>query len=448
MTDISLRSTAKLLSLAVLISFAFAGSATAQGDTYTLHTDTLDEEKIWGEGTTATDTPLTATVSMDTDYVYFQIETEAVDGDSEETVTVDKQSDGTANYQIQYTDNGVWEIAYTDDGDWSEFETLPSSFDAEINEDSFTVQIPVQELETGGQDFRFGAQVNTEAGQLLYPEGDQLWYNGENYVTSEYYHNARIDYVDLINHETEQLESQLDTLTSELETLEDTLGDEIEVNEENITEAVNRIDELRNDLDNLDETDIDGLDQRFENELNTLDTELRTYVDAEIQSVENQIQQVQDTYLTEEEIENRLEETEEQLREYSDETDTGDTQIGYDGFTDYLKQFWETQANFIKDWVESNFASEERVDTVEDQVQNNMAEIKQLERQVDGLYGELNESEQVDVEREDPVDTAQQVMLENEIEELSVEDSDGRDWNCSLGTHRSGADEVTCVTSD
>lgn len=437
-------SISKVFSLAVLVSFAFTGSAVAQGDTYTLHSDSLDEEMIWGDGVQETETPLTVEVTKQDSYFQFEASSEAVDGDSEETVTFDVENDGEASYQIQHTDDGVWEISYPEDEEWSEFEALPTGFDAEMNTDGFTVQVPAEDLQTSSGEFRFGVQVSTDEGQLLYPDGDQLWYNGDTYVSSDHYQQLKIDYIDIVDFETQVLDSQLNTLASELELVED----DVDVNTDDIEEAIQDIDQLRTDLDNLDEEDIDGLDERFEDELSSLDAEIRNHVDSEISQVESQVQEVQDTYLTEQQVEDRLEETEENLREYSDETDTGDTQIEYEGFTDYLRQFWESQANFIKDWVRDNFATEERVDAVEDRQDQQDAEIKQLERQLDQLYDQLDETDTVDVEREGAVDTAQQVMLQNEIDELDVEDEQGRNWSCKLRETGFGEEQARCITSD
>jgi subtilase family serine protease len=138
--------------MSVLITFAFSGSALATtGDDYTLYSDSLDEEMIWGDGVQKTSTPLHVEVTKQDDHFQFEAASEAVDGSSEETVTFDVENDGTASYQIQHQDGG-WEIAYPDGDKWPEFESLPHDFVAEMNEDenAFTVSVPIEELETDG----------------------------------------------------------------------------------------------------------------------------------------------------------------------------------------------------------------------------------------------------------------------------------------------------------
>ncbi len=171
---------------------------------YTELTDKLTEEKVWGDGTqeiTDPDRILHVTVEKYGDHLRFIGESSTIDGDSGETVTFDADSDGTADFKVQYR-NGQWmydEVVSTESGpEWAkQWEAISSDAAAYMEDGKFSIAVPVKVLAQDGRSYRFGMQVNTEPGQqILYPDGDGLWWNGDTYTSSDKYRAMTIDHYD------------------------------------------------------------------------------------------------------------------------------------------------------------------------------------------------------------------------------------------------------------
>lgn len=294
----------KVISLAVLFSLAFVGSVTAQGD-YVERSDSLSEIKVWGDSNIQVDDPqrvLNVDVVKHEDEMEFIANSSEIDSSSAPTLAVDTQSDGVADFQIQYK-SGSWQIAVEEDGSWSEFSSMPSRYDADVQDGEFSVKVPLNVLDDGGSDYKFGIQVNTEEGQFLYPDGDALWYNGENYVSSEHYQSEEIDHF------------ERDT------TIEDD------------TLSAGRV-------------------------------------------------------------------------------------------VDMVEEYFQSSSNFIKDWVRDNFASDDRVDGLEDRITQLEQENMNQEAQLEKIYSNSS------LDRPERVDSTIALMRQNNISEIDVESRDGTSWSC------------------
>lgn len=158
--------------------------------------DSNNKEMVWGDGLKDLDDKLKVSVLYDDNMVV--LSSVAPDdyeyGDDQFTYTIDKNEDGQADFQIQYNpeENKEWKYKEVVDNSWeSEWSELPKEIEVTKDEHEFTMKLPISFL--GGVDsgYKFGVDANGENsgnGQTFYSTNpEKLWYNGDDYVSSDNY---------------------------------------------------------------------------------------------------------------------------------------------------------------------------------------------------------------------------------------------------------------------
>lgn len=217
--------------------------------------------------------------------------------------------------------------------------------------------------------------------------------------------------------EVSEVESDLRTLESNVQSAAQDIRDDIQENEESI-EDVESSTYTKSELESL-------LSEKYDKEVvdsmvNSLDSS--TYSQSEVDGI------VEDAKSS---ASQDREELESELKSYTDENDAHSDQIELPELSEMIVEFFQRPDNIIKEWVSDNFASQDRVEALEEENQRQEVEIERLRQDVDNLYDAIPYTEDVAEDmKSDKIQTTLQVMKENNISELSVEDDEGDVWNC------------------
>lgn len=154
------------------------------------------QEQTWGDGLKNLSDPLEVSVTYHQGYTVFKAEMPEDYSPDEDmmTFTFDKDMNGYADYQIQYNtnDENEWNYAEVNETteNWGDWQTIPDKFVVWKDNDTFALKVPLSEFVNEECSFKFGVDANgqnTGNGQALYPGPEYLWYNGDNYVSSDNY---------------------------------------------------------------------------------------------------------------------------------------------------------------------------------------------------------------------------------------------------------------------
>jgi predicted ribosomally synthesized peptide with SipW-like signal peptide len=158
--------------------------------------DTRNKEQCWGAGTRELNGELKVQVDYDEeDRAVFKAWMPS-DYPSEEglmTFAFDVDTDGEADIQIQWNKDGnqEWKYAKVVNGNWEDWSQLSSDFTAGKRGNYFWLKTPIEFLGGYDSEYKFGVDANkghNDPCQTFYSTDDEhLWYNGDNYESSEYY---------------------------------------------------------------------------------------------------------------------------------------------------------------------------------------------------------------------------------------------------------------------
>lgn len=163
---------------------------------------TEDQQKVWGEGLKDLSDQLEASVMREGDSVVFKATAPSdYAKDDYMTFAFDTDSNGTADFQIQWNGDSVgtegWDYKQMDVGSssWSE---VPSKFVTSKNGRTYTLEVPVSTLKAEDSSYKFGVDSNGQPSEnggqtFISSDSDNLWYNGDNYVSSDHYISMSAD---------------------------------------------------------------------------------------------------------------------------------------------------------------------------------------------------------------------------------------------------------------
>lgn len=153
---------------------------------------TNDIQQVWSGNPDTTLQQLNAELVVSIDYQKDMTRFTAVAPDDYQTddlmtFAFDLDCDKIADFQIQW--DGSWKYKEVVGGSWqNSWSAVPSSYNVGKNARIYWLEIPTDEL---GSLFKFGVDsngLNHGEGQTFYSaDPAHLWYNGQNYVSSDYY---------------------------------------------------------------------------------------------------------------------------------------------------------------------------------------------------------------------------------------------------------------------
>ncbi|MFP4656607.1 MAG: hypothetical protein ACLFNK_03430, partial [Candidatus Woesearchaeota archaeon] len=158
------------------------------------------EEQKWGDGLQELEGYLEVAVSYEEENIVFEAwSPEDYDNETEMlTFLLDTNDNGTADYQIQWNfedEDGSWKFKEVNDEGWATAWTdLPDKFDAEKDDKYYSLTVPKSNFSE--EKFKFGVDSNGQEGddgQTFYSaDPENLWWNGENYHSSDNYVEMKV----------------------------------------------------------------------------------------------------------------------------------------------------------------------------------------------------------------------------------------------------------------